>query len=1073
MVLHKKPHRKRSIKTTYTKRRRNSTKKTKNGLYKALIYILIFFVFFCGVSAMVLYFKYIKDLPSTKQLQDLNIAESSIIYDKNGDELYKIFKEKRTYVPFDEINTNMVNALVAGEDKRYWTNPWVDIIGLFRAWVYFVLGKNSSVKGTSTLTQQLIRNTIIKNERSVERKVKEIYLAYKLTNNLSKEKIIELYLNKISYGHNAFGIEEAAKTFFSKKAKDLGILESSILASLPKGPTYYSPYNHPDRILWYPYFYHKDSPEEEVTKIITQKESETHQEILQVFKDFLSNIKGTPVAENRILLCNLNKENFKTDTWYRVRVDSDGCSVVEYSDLLGFLNAIKIEHNDQYIEYQTGRKDFILWRMLEDKYIAFDKWKQSVNTAIGFNFKKQTERISAPHFVFYIKEYLENKYGKDIVSIGWLKIYTTLDPDLQKKAEEIVEKYAAINETRAGAQNASLISLDNKTGWVLAMVWGRDYFDIENKWNVNMTTSAIQPGSTFKPFVYSLWIFNRAIGSKTPIYDLNTRFPGGYRPSNFDGKFMWKIGLSTALNNSRNIPAIKMFYLAGGESTIVKFMEKLWVESIKSHGRYGAPLSLGTAEMSALELAWAYSVFANMWVKKDIQPITKIVDTKGNIIEENTENSGESVISAGQTYIINKMLSDTESRPAFWNTYLSLPGRSVAAKTGTSTKQYVKNGRKVIAARNLWTIWYTPQITTVAWAWNNDGTPLNWKWNGLEGAGPIWKDFMVYAHKGKRAESWKQPGSVTRTNISSISWKLPNPEGAWDQFIVSSLFMKNNLPGEVDNSYRQIEIDALCDGLVSENTPDAAKKKAFILQFHSINPENAQWENTVQEWTKSEKFKEEFWNLTNIRTTVPTEICERTQQDSNIQIATTLENNEVFTPGENTIELGYKSNVAVQEVQIFVDGALSQKIPVNGKTHSSHISKIFIPASKTWKQVQVSIQVIDNQYYSTQISRTVEIQANDNIAPVINITNPIDKSIQLYNEDYFNLRAIIIERSKLNINISIDWENIVENMTQNNIVLAINKEKKLSLWKHTLLIKATDKFGNSSEESVNIDVLEK
>ncbi|MCP4524131.1 MAG: transglycosylase domain-containing protein, partial [Candidatus Gracilibacteria bacterium] len=397
---------KRKLSSKYTKK---SQKKIKNGkgskVLKVILYLFIFFVISGLVSSLILYKKYLVDLPSVEEMEKLEFAEASTIYDKNGIELYKIFTEKRTYVNYQQINKNMINALVAGEDQRFWNNPGVDFIGLTRAGLNYVLGKSDGkVRGTSTLTQQLIRNTIIKNERSVERKIKEIYLAMQLTNGVSKEKILELYLNKISFGSNAFGIEQASKTFFNKSAQDLGILESSILASIPKGPTYYSPYNHPKRLVGYPYIFSLDDTNTQI-EVVTQKDREVNHLMVDELVNFISNIDGEPLLQsNTIYLCNLDQEKFKIVQ----RLDNSGhCGKYEYSDLLALLNAIQITKDGNVIEYQTGRKDFILGRMLEDKYITFDEYKQALLDSIGYTFSRAREDIKAPHFVFYVKEYLE------------------------------------------------------------------------------------------------------------------------------------------------------------------------------------------------------------------------------------------------------------------------------------------------------------------------------------------------------------------------------------------------------------------------------------------------------------------------------------------------------------------------------------------------------------------------------------------------------------------------------------------------------------------------------------------
>jgi len=231
----------------------------------------------------------------------------------------------------------------------------------------------TKVEWTSTITQQLIRNTIISSERKIERKIKEMYLSWKITKDLSKERILELYLNKISFGWNAYGIEQAARTFFWVSAADVNILQASILASLPKGPTYYSPYSNPDRLLWYPYVYSKEDAEA-VTKIMTESEIQENSAQLEKLKEFIGGLKLKRLTDSKALICGLSEENVKK----HISIDRDGCSVVAYDKLLILLNGIRIEWEETVIEYQTGRKDFILQRMLEDKYIEFDDYKESL-----------------------------------------------------------------------------------------------------------------------------------------------------------------------------------------------------------------------------------------------------------------------------------------------------------------------------------------------------------------------------------------------------------------------------------------------------------------------------------------------------------------------------------------------------------------------------------------------------------------------------------------------------------------------------------------------------------------------
>lgn len=1066
MAYTKKPIKR--FKTTYTKKRAYSKKKNNSWALRILIYIISFFVVSWFIMILVLYAKYIKDLPEASELENLEIAESSIIYDRNWEELYKIFKEKRTYIEFEKIWENMVNAIVAGEDQDYWDNPGVDIVWIIRAWLYYIIWKTDWVKWTSTLTQQLVRNTIITNERSVERKIKEIFLAYKLTDGISKEKILELYLNKISFWHNAFWIEEAAKTFFDKSAIDLNVLESSVLASLPKWPTYYSPYNHPDRTLGFPYTY-EENDEETINKIITQKDVILNQENTNKLISLISNLKWSSLEwTDKLVMCWVNSQDFKN----QYNVDNDWCLVLKYSKLFDFLNDIKLSNWTTYIEYEAWRKDYILQRMLEDWYINFEEYKKSIIDSFGYVFHKNVENIKAPHFVFYVKEYLEEKYWQDIISVWGLKIYTTLDLDLQEKAEEIVEKQVEINKTKFAATNWALVSIDNKNWDILSMVGWIDYFDTENKWNVNIITSTLQPGSTFKPFVYSLWILNQEIWTKTPIYDLETEFSNWYSPSNFDWDFMGKMTISTALNNSRNIPAIKMFFMAGWESSIVSFMKRLWVNSLKATGLYWAPLALWTWEMTPLELAWAYSVFANMWEKVEINPILKVVDSKWNIIEEKLDDvETEKVMPEEQSYIINTILSDTSARPEFWNNYLSLNWRPVAAKTWTSTKQYEKYWVKDIYPRNIWTAGYTPQITTVAWSWNTDWTELNYRWNGLEWAWPIWKEYMEYAHKWKAVENWSQPSTVKNVNISEITWLLPNPESYNSDLLVNSLFI--NKPSYYDNSYVTVQVDALCNWIVTDQTPIAAIKNATILEFHSLIPENSKWEDPVREWSKSDEAKEKYWYIDNVITSLSNVACVRSDIESNIEVATNLNSNNTYFIWENYIEIGYKNTSTIKLIQILINWNLEKTIETN-ENSGYYAWNFFIPWKYKNENVEIEIRAVDEEYNSESKIERISIWWTDTTSPVIKMINPIDSSLKLYNTDYFNLKASVTDSSEIkSIIVYLNWAEYKNLWTNRNIDIPVNQSRDLTPWIYKIQIIAIDKNNNKSTEDVRLEVIQK
>ena len=767
----------RDIKKTNKKNIKKYFKKrvdTKGSNFlRTIFFFLLFFAIGSILALMVLYSKLFLDLPDVKDLKNIKIAEASTIYDRHWNKLYRVYDENRIYVDLEYINKNMLNAIVAWEDKRFWDNPWFDIIWITRSVVEWLKNGNH-FSGTSGITQQLAKIMYLSNQRSVERKVKELYLSIQLNSSFDKKDILELYLNKIFFWGNSYWVEQASKSFYWKKAINLNILESSILASLPKAPTWLSPYSHKWKLLGYPLIYGKDDILNK-KQILSQPDFLDSIDQVNALKIFINDLRLYH-NEDDISICKINDKYFYSEKF----IISNWCVDLKFTDMLSFLNSIHIVWDKNIVEYKTGRKDYILWRMLEDWYINFDEYKEAIIWSFWFEFKRYKDNIKNPYFVMYVKDYLAKKYWEDMLRRWGLRIYTSLNPILQSKAEEIVRKRSGQNRRKFTATNWALISLDSKTSAILAMVWWLDYYNKEILGYNNMTTARIQPGSTFKPFVYALAMVRNNYNAGTILGDFRTVFPWNYIPHNADWRYMWRMTLSRALNFSRNVTAVKMYYAAWMEDEIIKKLTYFWMHSLAEFKaeykdkywkdyNYSSPMALWTAQISALELAWAYTVFANNWIKNEVSPILKIVNSKWKVIEDNTIGLiWTRVLSQSVAYRMNYILSNSRDRPGSRNKFLTIPWRKIAAKTWTSTKQYRSSKRsrdskwrlyrrRIVVAKNLWTIGYTPQITTVVWVWNTSWKALNSKAYGLYGAGPIMRDYMIFAHKWMAVEDWKLP----------------------------------------------------------------------------------------------------------------------------------------------------------------------------------------------------------------------------------------------------------------------------------------------------------------------------
>ena len=395
-------------------------------------------------------------------------------------------------------------------------------------------------------------------------------------------------------------------------------------------------------------------------------------------------------------------------------------------------------------EELDSRKNLVLQKMKDNGFISQTEYDGAKKEVIEFR-DEASAGIKAPHFVFYVRDHLESKYGADVVEKGGMRVITTLDYDLQQKGEQIVNTYAKKNEKNFNASNAGLVAIDPKTGQILTMVGSRDYFDKAIDGMVNVTTSERQPGSSFKPFVYAT-AFEKGYTPDTVVFDLQTQFstacdsqdvasdtPPCYSPSNYDGTFKGPLKLRDALAISENIPAIKVLYLAGIQDSI-KMAQDLGITTLGDANRYGLTLVLGGGEVNLVEMTGAYSVFANDGVRNPPTAILRVEDRDGNILE-NFEDKSAQVLDPQIARQMNDILSDNVARtPEFGaDSPLYFKGYDVADKTGTTND-----------FRDTWIIGYTPSFAAGSWAGNNDNTPMVKKIAAFIVA-PMWHEFMQYA----------------------------------------------------------------------------------------------------------------------------------------------------------------------------------------------------------------------------------------------------------------------------------------------------------------------------------------
>lgn len=572
------------------------------------------------------------------------------------------------------------------------------------------------------------------------------------------------------------------------------------------------------------------------------------------------------------------------------------------------------------------RQEYILDRMAELGYISPSQAKKAKEEKLKF--APANKGIKAPHFVIEVTQHLEEKYGKDYIQKAGLKVITTLDYELQTLAEEIISKYASLNEKKYGATNAALVAMDPKTGQILAMVGSKDYFDIENQGNFNVATSPFrQPGSSFKPFAYAEF-FKKGYPPSTILFDLKTNF-GKYKnkdyiPKNYDNKFRGPISVREALAQSINVPSVKVLYLAGIRDTI-KLAKKMGITTLNDPKRYGLSLVLGGGEVRLIDEVAAYSVFAQEGIKHPISYILKTEDSKGNILEK-YENVSKRVLPSSVAKIINDILSDENARaPVFGhqsklclpippppNATSSPPCRPAGAKTGT-TQDYADG----------WTIGYTPSLVVGIWAGNNDFRKKMKNGAGIYVAAPIWNEFMTRAYTLKsktKSEKLKDnefvlPKQIEYFNPPESIYVSTTTDKALTEKESSGQF-KPMLNGEFIWK-KKIKIDKISGKLATKFTPpELIEEKTYTQKPHCIlyyvdknnplgempqhpekDPQFLNWEKPVLEWAKSLNIKYE---------SPPSEY-------DDIHIPENKPKIEIIYPSENqTFSLKQKINIKVK-----------------------------------------------------------------------------------------------------------------------------------------------------------------
>ncbi|MEX1014486.1 MAG: transglycosylase domain-containing protein [Candidatus Paceibacterota bacterium] len=590
------------------------------------------------------------------------------------------------------------------------------------------------------------------------------------------------------------------------------------------------------------------------------------------------------------------------------------------------------------IEGLINRRDYVLDRMVKFNFISEEQSEEAKNEDVEKNFSPQNiGEIKAPHFSLYVKSYLISKYGEQVALNGGLKVITTLDWEIQKIAERVVEQGAKRNEELYGGNNAALVAQDPNTGQILAMVGSRDYYNEEIQGKFNVPVQGLrQPGSTLKPFAY-LTAFNNGFHPKSVLMDVLTEFTVGdpdcpavvtpqslinsdcFNPENFDNTFRGPVSLESALSQSINIPSVKMLYLAGFDN-VLKTLKDFGINTLNERWKYGLSLVLGGGEVKLIELVNAYSTLADDGVYHDQSIILEIKNDK-NQTTENYSDSSKRVFEAQPVRQINKILSDLELRSGLLVSSLPLtifPEKEVALKTGT-TNNY----------KDAWAVGYTPSFVVGVWAGNNNNQQMHSRGSSLLAAIPMWSNFLneVFETKEFNSNVFNKPETTTPPNKPMLNGSA----------VFSAEIDEEILP-QLHSSLYWINKENVLGNPPRESSNDS--------QFFN-------WEEAIRVW--AEKNIE---NFSEYNKPVPENIILNSiesNEESIIKINNLKPQNGDFIEGPLFVTAEIESEEILEKINLYFNGLLisSKKLSKNNHDYFYYVS------NDLSSQNVIEIEIID------------------------------------------------------------------------------------------------------------------
>lgn len=851
------------------------------GIFAGIFFI---FIFIGTIFALSIVAKYSSELPNPDEPFERGQDLTSYVFDRNGKELYKIHgDENRDIAQIEEVPLDVQWAFIATEDLDFYTHKGVDLGGVIKAGLYECC-KIGQPRGGSTITQQMIKNTVLTPDRSYERKVKEIILSLRIEQKYAKTDILQLYMNEIGFGGNTYGIKTAARVYFGKDVKDLTLAEGALLAALPNEPGILSP----------------------------------------LFASDLTRAQELSVQRQQWVLDEMLKKKDTINSYAR--------------------------------KYNGLGKD--------EEVVTAEKIQQAKEQLLVY--KSAEVYIEAPHFVFYAENELQvgtynngKPFTQSEIERGGLRITTSIDLDMQHIAEQSVKdgvvKYGIPN----GGNNAALVTIDPKTGQILAMVGSANYFaaptpegctlgvNCKFEPKVNVSISLRQPGSSLKPMVALAGFESGQLYPASFLPDIPVEF-GNYKPKNNEGGFMGPMTLRTAMELSRNIPFVEALEIVG-VTGFLNTLEKIGYTTFTSPENYGDALALGAGDVKLVEHTNAFATIADAGNYHRLSPILKVEDKDGNVIYDYAKDSsreGVRVIDERSAYLIDDVNKNYHVTPP--------AGFDFAGKTGTNDDN-----------KNVWYMGYSPVFSTGVWVGNNDNSRMYNSAYGYSVARPIWIDYTNKIIGKYQPTRFIRPGGIVSASVCSDSG-MASVDNCTS---ISDLFIEGKLPAPdtYHKTYR-----------VCSDEPDKLARAIDEQLGYAVDKVYSYVEAPKKEW-------QPFWDAGLKQGAPPTESCTINRNPSGnenpwVVISSPITGTSVHGGDSlNIAAAAYSASVSIEKIEIYFGSTYMGQAANNPVDQS-----ITVPSGLSTGNYELKLIAYDS------VGRTGTASVNIFVGDSVAITNPVN-----------------------------------------------------------------------------------